>query len=67
MIIFNGSCAAREPEATERRYPTSKIRSSGEEISHVEGQEQQRGYTPCPRLGAAATMRYPRSKARKPH
>ena len=28
MIIFNGSCAAREPEATERRYPTSKIRSS---------------------------------------
>ena len=39
--MLGGGCAALELQAAERRYPVSKVRSSGgEEIPHVQGQEQ---------------------------
>ncbi|XP_061290556.1 leucine-rich repeat-containing protein 63 isoform X3 [Bos javanicus] len=48
-----------------RSYPTSKIRSSQEELPHVRGQEQwPRGVTPRPRSGVMAERRYPTSKVR---
>ena len=48
-----------------RSYPTSKIRSSQEELPHVRGQEQwPRGVTPRPRSGVVAERRYPMSKVR---
>ena len=50
----------------ERRYSTSKVRSSGqEELPHVQGQQLwARGDTPCPQWGALALRRYPMSKIR---
>ncbi|XP_005213765.1 leucine-rich repeat-containing protein 63 isoform X2 [Bos taurus] len=48
-----------------RSYPTSKIRSSQEELPHVRGQEQwPRGVIPRPRSGVMAERRYPTSKVR---
>ena len=54
------------PREAERRYPTSKVRSGGqEELPHVQGQEQcPRGATVCPRSGAAGERRYPMFKVR---
>ena len=64
--MLGGGCAALERQAAERRYPVSKVRSSGgEEIPHVQGQEQwRRGDTPRPSSGAKAVRRYPTSKVR---
>ena len=46
--------------AAKRRYPTSKVRSSGrEEILHVQGQER------WLRFAGAAVKRYPMSKIRE--
>ena len=43
-----------------RRYPTSKVRSSGpEDIPHVQGKEQ------WLRFAGAAMKRYPTSKAKE--
>ena len=47
-IVASSGYAAWEPGTAERRYPTSKVRSSGP-----------RGDTLCPRSGAAAMRRYP--------
>ena len=58
--LLLGSCMAQEQQRGERRYPTSKVRSSSlEEIPYVHGQEQQL------RCAGAAVKRYPTSKVRE--
>ena len=51
----------------ERRYPMSNVQSGGgEEVPHIQSQEQQlRGDTPHPRSGEVAVRRYPMSNVRK--
>ena len=56
MKVFIGS-GVLEWQAAKRRYPTSKVSSSGhEEIPHVQGKEQWLHFD------GAAVKRYPMSK-----
>ena len=41
VTAVSSGCVVLEQRAAERRYPTSKVRSSGcEELPHVQGQER---------------------------
>ena len=54
------SWAAQEWQAAERRYPTSKVRSTGQkDIPHVKGKEQWLHFA------GAAVKRYPTPKVRE--
>ena len=50
--------------AAVKRYPTPKVRGSGQECQAVTAQEQPRGATPRPRPGAAAGRSYPQPETR---
>ena len=55
--VASGCWAAQEQLEAERRYPTSKVRSSSQEdIPHVKGKQQRLCFA------GAAMKRYPTSK-----